>query len=309
MNRRDSLVGNALLFIAALIWGCAFVAQSMGMEHMGPFTFQVARSLLGAGVLLPLILLRRWQARRRGADPRLSPRQRRDLIIGGVLCGLLLAVATNLQQVALQYTTAGKAGFLTALYILMVPVAGVLRGRWPRPLLWLCIALAALGLYLLSVKDGFTIETADLMLILCAVVFTGHILLVDHFSPRVSGLQLSALQFLVSGLISVIPMLLLERPSIAGLTSGWIAIAYTGILSSGVAYTLQIIGQRRTTPTMASLIMSLESVFALLCGVLLLFERPSLRELLGSAIMFGAILLAQWAQMPPRVRHQETAVS
>ena len=199
-------------------------------------------------------------------------------------------------------TTAGKAGFLTALYILLVPLAGALGGRRPRPLMWLCIALAALGLYLLSVKEGFVIETADLLLILCAAVFTGHILLVDHFSPRVSGLQLSALQFLVAGAISLVPMLIAESPSWQGLRAGWIPVAYTGILSSGVAYTLQIIGQRRTSPTVASLIMSLESVFALLCGMLLLAERPSLRELTGCALMFAAILLAQRAQLPPRAR-------
>ncbi|MHC1786077.1 MAG: DMT family transporter [Christensenellales bacterium] len=302
MNRRESLIGNGLLFIAALIWGCAFVAQSLGMDYMGPFTFQVARSLLGAGVLLPVILLRRGALRRRGELRPATAEGKKALLRGGIACGLLLSVATNLQQVALQHTTAGKAGFLTALYILMVPLVGVLRGRRPRPLLWLCIALAALGLYLLSVREGFVIARADLLLILCAAVFTGHILLVDHFSPKVSGLQLSALQFLVSGLISAIPMLLFEQPRVSFILQGWVPVLYAGVLSSGVAYTLQIIGQRRTSPTMASLIMSLESVFALVAGVLVLGERPGGREILGSALMFLAILLAQWAQMPPRRR-------
>lgn len=299
--KRDALIGNSLLFIAALIWGCAFVAQSMGMEFMGPFTFQAVRSFIGVAVLMPAIALRNAWNRKRGNHVRPSRANKKDLLLGGLACGTLLTIAANLQQFALQYTTAGKAGFLTALYILLVPVAGMFAGRKPSPLIWLCILFAAFGLWLLSVKDGFSIALPDLLLILCALVFTGHILLVDHFSPKVSGLQLSSLQFLVAGVLSSILMLAFEQPKWQGIVSGWAPILYAGALSSGVAYTLQILGQRRTSPTISSLIMSLESVFALLAGMLILGEQPSLRELAGCAIMMAAIILAQWAQLPKRI--------
>jgi drug/metabolite transporter (DMT)-like permease len=296
--RRDSLLGSAYLALAALIWGCAFVAQSVGNEYVGPFTFQTTRSILGAATLAPIIWIRRRRARKRCTWRPLSPQSRRTLWLGGIACGVLLAVAINLQQVALLGASAGKAGFLTALYILFVPIFGAFVGKRPPPLLWFCVLMAAVGLYLLSVKEGFSIARADLLLILCAIVFTGHILVVDAVSPMVSGIQLSCLQFLVAGVLSAIPMLIFEQPSLSAILKGWLPITYTGVLSSGVAYTLQILGQRRTSPTMASLLMSLESVFAALAGLMILGERMAPRELLGCAIMFGAILLAQLAQVP-----------
>lgn len=298
--RKSSLVGNLMLAFAALIWGCAFVAQSVGMDYMGPFTFQTVRSLVGAASLLPLIVYRRHRARKAGGRVKLAPAQRRTLLLAGLLCGLVVAVGTNLQQYGLQFTTAGKAGFLTALYILLVPLAGYFMGKPPRPLLWLCIALAALGLYLLSVQEGFSIGLGDLLLILCAIVFTGHILLVDHFAPKVPGVELCSLQFLVSALVSAIPMLLFETPRWADILRGWLPILYAGLLSSGLGYSLQILGQRRTTPTMASLLMSLESVFAVLCGMLVLKQMLSAREAVGCVMMFTAILWAQWVQLPPK---------
>lgn len=291
--REGRLIGNLMLTCAALIWGCAFVAQSVGMDYMGPFTFQTVRSLVGALSLLPVIYLRR-----RAKPAPLAPRQKKILLWGGALCGLIVAVATGLQQVALIHSSAGKAGFLTALYIILVPLAGQLMGKKARPLLWLCVLIAAVGLYLLSIGEGFTIAPADLLLILCAFVFTGHILLVDHISPHVPGVELCAIQFLICGLISAVPMALFETPAVSQLRQGWIPILYAGVLSSGVAYTLQILGQKRTTPTMASLLMSLEAVFAVLCGMLVLGEMLSLRETIGCALMFAAILLAQRAQMP-----------
>lgn len=299
--KRSALIGNSFLFTAALIWGCAFVAQSMGMDFMGPYTFQAVRSFIGVAVLVPAIAVRNAWSKKRGNYVKPGHADRRVLLLGGLACGTLLSIASNLQQVALQYTTAGKAGFLTALYILLVPVAGMFAGRKTSPLIWLCILFAAFGLWLLSVKDGFSIALPDLLLILCALVFTGHILLVDHFSPKVSGLQLSSLQFLVAGILSSVMMLAFEQPKWQGIVSGWAPVLYAGALSSGVAYTLQILGQRRTSPTIASLIMSLESVFALLAGILILGEQPSLRELAGCAIMMAAIILAQWAQLPKRI--------
>lgn len=296
--KQGHLTGNLLLLLAALVWGCSFVAQSMGMDHVGPFTFQATRSLLGAASLMPIILLQNGHARRRGESGKLAPHTKKALLIGGILCGLVLTVAANLQQVALQETGAGKAGFLTTLYILFVPMAGMLLGKRPPLLLWVCIVIAGIGLYLLSVQAGFVIASADLMLIACAVVFTVHIMLVDHFSPKVPGVQLSCLQFLVVGLMSAVPALIMERPQMSDILGAWAPIAYAGVMSSGVGYTLQILGQRRTLPTVAALIMSLEAVFALLAGMLLLGERLTGREALGCALMFAAILLSQWAQAP-----------
>ena len=241
---KDSrLIGNLMLTGAALIWGCAFVAQSVGMDYMGPFTFQTVRSFIGALSLLPVIAFRRRSAARQGSSAALTTRERKTLLWGGALCGLIVAVATGLQQVALVHSSAGKAGFLTALYIILVPLAGHLMGRKARPLLWLCVLVAAAGLYLLTIRGGFTIAPSDLLLILCAVVFTGHILVVDHISPQVPGMELCALQFFICGLISAVPMLLFETPRLSQLTSGWLPLLYAGILSSGVAYTLQILGR------------------------------------------------------------------
>lgn len=287
-----------MLLTAALFWGLAFVAQYMGMDHIGPFTFQAVRSLVGAAFLAPIGLALAQKDKKAG-QPR-PAHYRRTLWLGGAICGVLLAVAMNLQQVALKESGAGKAGFLTALYILIVPVYGVFFGRRPRAALWLCILLAAVGLYLVSVKDGFTIARSDGLLILCAFVFAGHILVVDHLSPQVSGVQLSCIQFLVAGLLSAIPMFLVEQPALSPILMAWGPLLYTGIMSSGVAYTLQIIGQRRTTPIMASLIMSLEAVFALLGGMLLLGERMTGPEAIGCVLMFGATLLAQYVQLPPK---------
>jgi len=298
VKQQGHLTGNLLLLLAALVWGCSFVAQSVGMDHVGPFTFQATRSLLGAISLMPIIWLQNTRARRAGRDPKLNPQTKKALLWGGLLCGLVVTVAVNLQQYAMQDTGAGKAGFLTTLYILFVPVAGIVLGKRPPLLLWACIAIAGVGLYLLSVQQGFVIAPSDLMLIACAVVFTVHIMLVDHFSPRVPGVQLSCLQFLVVGVLSAVPALVFERPQMDDILRAWAPILYAGVMSSGVGYTLQILGQRRTLPTVAALIMSLEAVFALLAGMLLLGERLSTREAIGCALMFLAILLSQWAQAP-----------
>ena len=211
--------GNLLLLLASLIWGTAFVAQSVGMEHIGPFTFMAARSIIGALSLVPVILLQNARKKHLGQPLKMSAGSKRSLLRGGILCGLLLTVAANLQQAALLYTTTGKAGFLTALYILLVPISGIFMGRRVVPAVWLAIAVAAIGLYLLSVQSSLTINPADLLLIACAFVFTGHILAVDHYSPKVSGVALSCLQFLVAGLLSSVMMFLFESPSVPALLS------------------------------------------------------------------------------------------
>lgn len=298
--------GNLLLLLASFIWGFAFVAQSVGMEHIGPFTFMAVRSFIGSFALLPVLLVQHRRKKRLGLPTTLDPVQKRHLWRGGLFCGLLLTVAANLQQAALLYTTTGKAGFLTALYILLVPVAGLFMGRHPRPALWPAIGVAAIGLYLLSITSSFQINPADLLLIACAFVFTGHILAVDHYSPKVSGVALSCLQFLVTGILSSVLMFLFEKPTWANVLKSWLPLLYAGVLSSGVAYTLQIVGQRLTTPTMASLIMSAEAMFALLGGMLLLGETLTLREAIGCALMFVAILWAQLAQLPRKEKAIET---
>ena len=298
--------GNLLLLLASLIWGTAFVAQSVGMEYIGPFTFMAARSIIGALSLVPVILLQNARKKHLGQPLKMSAESKRSLLRGGILCGLLLTVAANLQQAALLYTTTGKAGFLTALYILLVPITGLFMGRRVLPAVWLAIAVAAIGLYLLSVQSSLTINLADLLLIACAFVFTGHILAVDHYSPKVSGVALSCLQFLVAGLLSSLMMFLFESPNLPALLSSALPLLYVGVLSSGVAYTLQIMGQRLTTPAVASLIMSGEAIFALVGGMLILGERMTGREALGSALMFIAIIGAQLAQITKKEKKLET---
>ncbi|NLE21136.1 MAG: DMT family transporter [Clostridiales bacterium] len=288
--------GSLMLLLAAVIWGSAFVAQSLGMEHIGPFTFQAVRSLLGAVALAPVILLSGRISKRKGDIP--SPEQRRLLRRGGLLCGLALFVAVNLQQFGLRDTTAGKAGFLTALYILIVPAYGLFLGHRPRPALWVSVLVAAAGLYLLSVTEQFTVRTGDLLLILCAFAFAAQIMLVDHYGVRVNGVKLCAAQFLVCGALSGVAMLLFERPAIGPVLDAAGPLLYAGVLSSGVAYTLQILAQRTTPPAVASLMMSLEAVFAVLAGMLVLGEQPTPREYAGSGLMFAAILIAQRAEGP-----------
>ena len=288
--------GSLMLLLAAVIWGSAFVAQSLGMEHIGPFTFQAVRSWLGAAALAPVIFLSGRLARKKGETP--SPEQRRLLRKGGLLCGLALFVAVNLQQFGLRETTAGKAGFLTALYILIVPVYGFFLGHRPKPALFVSVLVAAAGLYLLSVTERFTVQTGDLLLILCAFAFAAQIMLVDHFGVRVNGVKLCAAQFLVCGVLSGFAMLLFEQPATGPILAAAGPLLYAGVLSSGVAYTLQILAQRTTPPAVASLMMSLEAVFAVLAGMLVLGEQPTPREYAGSGLMFAAILIAQRAEVP-----------
>ncbi len=278
-----------LLLLAATIWGVAFVAQSVGMDYVKPFTFNGVRNLLGAVVLLPVIYFFNKKK-----SPEVKAKENpKTLWLGGLLCGLCLCAASSLQQIGLQYTTAGKAGFLTAMYIIIVPVIGLFLKKKCSPFVGISIVLATIGLYLLSIKDGFKIGTGDIYVILCAVVFSLHILIIDHFSPKCDGVKLSCIQFLVCGVICSVIALAVEKPEIAQILAAWMPIAYAGVLSSGVAYTLQIIGQKNMNPMVASLIMSLESVISVLAGWVLLHQALSARELIGCVIMFAAIVLAQ----------------
>ena len=282
---------SILLFLAAVIWGCAFVAQSVGMEYIEPFTFSTLRSFIGSVVLLPCI----WffgKQKNTGASG--QKEDKTVLLKCGLLCGILLFTAVNLQQIAILHTSVGKSGFLTALYIVIVPIIGVFTGKRPGKKLCLAVVCAVAGMYLLCMKSGsLTLEFADILLILCAVVFSLHIMTVDYYTRRVDGVKLSCIQFFVCGAISAVPMFLLENPSISAICTAWAPVLYTGVLSTGVAYTLQIVGQKGLNPVVASLLMSLESVVSALAGWLVLGQGLSARELTGCAVMFAAIILAQ----------------
>ena len=290
------LKNSLMLLLAATIWGVAFVAQSIGMEYVGAFTFNSVRSLIGAAVLLPVI----WLFNRNRSDSVQTAEEKKAsskiLITGGICCGILLCLATNFQQFGIKYTTVGKAGFITACYIVIVPILGIFLKKKCSPFIWAAVLLALCGLYLLCIKDGFSIGKGDILVLICAFLFSLHILTIDYFSPKTDGVKLSCIQFLVSGILSGIPALILEDPSLSSILTAWMPILYAGALSSGVAYTLQIIGQKDMNPTVASLILSLESCISVLAGWLILGQKLSSRELFGCLIMFGAIILAQLPQ-------------
>lgn len=280
---------NILLVLTALIWGCAFVAQSVGMDYVGPFTFNMARFLIGAIVLLPMIWFMDRQ-RKTGAEKGAG---QKTLIIGGICCGIALAVASTLQQWGILFTTVGKAGFITAMYIVIVPLLGIFIGKKVRPLIIGCVAIAVVGFYFLCMTESLRLGLGDFLVLLCAIAFSIHILVIDHFSPKVDGVKMSAIQFLTAAIISAVPTLLWEQPVFTEILQAWQPVLYAGVMSCGVAYTLQIIAQKNADPTVASLLLSLESVFSVLAGWVLLGQGLSLKELFGCVLIFCAIILAQ----------------
>ena len=283
--KKKQLGNSLLLLLTATIWGSAFVAQSVGMEHVGPFTFTFSRSIIGGIVLLPcILLLGKWK---KGFATKVE-------WIGGICCGIALCVASNFQQVGIQFTTVGKAGFITALYVVLVPIFGLFLKKRVPILIWGCVGLSVVGLYLLCMPTGaFTLALGDLLVLICAVLFTVHILVIDHFSPKGDGVVISCIQFFTCGILSGIPMLFFENPSVGSMLDAKWSILYAGVLSSGVAYTLQVVAQKNVNPTVASLIMCLESVVAVLAGWIVLGQDMSSREILGCVLMFVAIVLAQ----------------
>ena len=293
-----------MLILTAFIWGTAFVAQSVGMDHLGPFTFNGVRNLIGGAALLPCIfILERWNKKEQKKEPEQEvPGTQRDLITGGIACGLLLFAASSLQQIGLVYTSAGKAGFITAFYIVIVPVLGIFLHQKAGWKIWAAVAAALAGLYLLCITDGFSVNIGDFYVFLCALMFSVHILVIDHFAPKVDGVKMSCIQFFVCGIVSLIPMFLWEEPRIEGMILSWFPLLYAGVLSCGVAYTLQIVGQKNVNPTVASLLLSLESCFSVLAGWVILGERLSLREGAGCILMFAAIVLAQ---LPEKKKEEE----
>lgn len=287
---------NVMLLLAAFIWGCAFVAQSVGMEYVGPFTFNSVRNIIGSLVLVPVIFLMDGLKKKGGmSEEELRQRRgdNRTLLTGGICCGLILAVASSLQQFGLMFTTVGKAGFITAMYIVLVPILNIFIGKRIRPLILFCVAVSVAGLYFLCMTEKLSLGIGDLFVLVCAFVFSLHIMTIDHFSPLVDGVRMSAIQFLTCGIVCAVPMLLFEHPDFSAVLTAWMPILYTGVMSSGVGYTLQILGQRDADPTVASLLMSLESVFSVLAGWVLLGQTLSLREMFGCVLMFAAIILAQ----------------
>lgn len=286
-------LGSALmLLLAAFIWGIAFVAQKEGMNNVEPFTFNGIRSVLGAVALLPVIAVMNLK-NKNSAICKKQKNSGKILLISGILCGVILFAATSFQQVGLYFgADAGRSGFITALYIVLVPVVSIFFKKNPGLRVWLSVAIAFLGLILLCITESFTLNLGDLLVVMCAFCFTAHILVISHFSPMVDGVKLSCIQFFVCGICSLITMFIFETPSIDSILDAYIPILYTGILSSGVAYTLQIIGQKNLDPSVASILMSFESVFAVLAG-LIYGETLTALQALGCILMFGAIILTQ----------------
>lgn len=283
-----------ILFLTAFIWGTAFVAQSVGMDYLGPFSFNGIRSLVGGLALIPCIAVLDRVDRKSEEE-----KDRKTLIIGGICCGLCLFAASSLQQIGIQYTTVGKAGFITAFYIVLVPVLGIFLKKRIGWKVWVAVALSLAGLYFLCITEAFTIGKGDVYVFLCALIFSIHILVIDYFAPKTDGVKMSCIQFFVVGILSLPFIAAYESITLAAVVKSAAAILYAGVMSSGVGYTLQIIGQKNMNPAIASLILSLESSISVLAGWVILGQSLSVREGFGCVMMFAAIILAQ---IPDRVK-------
>ncbi len=295
VSKSKSFGASLLLMIAAFIWGTAFVAQSKGLEQIGNFTFLALRSYLAVVFLIPVSFFIYKNNKKKivdGAHNENKTFLSKSLLIGGLLCGVVLCLASASQQYGIVLSGVGKSGFLTTLYILIVPLLGLFLKRKVSPVLWLCIIIATLGMYFLCVTDVGGVSAGDLLLILCAFFFAVQILIVDHYVEKVDGVRLSLVQFFVTAVISTFAALAFEEISLEAIKNAWVSLFYAGVLSSGIAFTLQIVAQKNLNPTVASLIMSLESVFAALAGAFF-GERLSPNEILGCGLVFLAIILAQ----------------
>lgn len=308
--KTHKLRNTFFLFLTAMIWGAAFVAQSVSMDYIGPFTFICLRSVIGGLFLIPVIIVLdgiRKKSQNESADvvnsenilhieteekQRLSWKNK-QLIEGGIVCGIFLFFANCFQQTGIQYTTVGKAGFITTFYIIIVPLIGLFFKKYCGILTWISVVIALAGLYFLCITQKLTIQRGDALILCCSVLYAGQILAIDHYNPFVDGVKMSCIQFLTGGILGAVFMLLFENPSIAMILSAAGPILYTGIMSTGVGYTLQIVGQKGLNPTVAALILSLESVFSALSGYVFLHQVLTTRELIGCVLMFIAIVLAQ----------------
>ena len=308
--KTHKLRNTFFLFLTAMIWGAAFVAQSVSMDYIGPFTFICLRSVIGGLFLIPVIIVLdgiRKKSQNESADvvnsenilhieteekQRLSWKNK-QLIEGGIVCVIFLFFANCFQQTGIQYTTVGKAGFITTFYIIIVPLIGLFFKKYCGILTWIGVVIALAGLYFLCITQKLTIQRGDALILCCSVLYAGQILAIDHYNPFVDGVKMSCIQFLTGGILGAVFMLLFENPSIAMILSAAGPILYTGIMSTGVGYTLQIVGQKGLNPTVAALILSLESVFSALSGYVFLHQVLTTRELIGCVLMFIAIVLAQ----------------
>lgn len=306
--RSKTIRNSMLLFLTACIWGLAFVSQSKGMEAMGPYTFNGVRCLLGAAAVFPLVLVQIHKEKEREEQGETigGKNGRHTILTGGLFCGLAYTAGTTLQQIGILHTTVGKAGFITTLYIIFVPILGIFLKRKVSGVVWIGAAMAALGLYLLCMEESFSLTTGDTFIMLCALAFAVHIMIIDYYSPKTAGVYLSCIQLFVCGVISLVLAFLLEAPSFSQLKEGMVSLLYAGIMSCGVGYTLQIIGQKGMHPAVASLILSMESVIATVSaflaykvGFLKTDQSMTGRQIIGCAIVLAAVLLVQ---MPVRAK-------
>ena len=281
-----------LLFITASIWGSAFIAQSLGMDHVSPFTFTFVRTLIGALFLLPLIPILKALYKNKVKEKSYN---KKDLLLGSLCCGLCLITGESFQQFGLLTTDAGKAGFITSMYIIFVPIVSIFLGKKINRFIWIGVILSAIGLYMLCIKQDLSIERGDFLIFLCAIAFAIHILVIDHFVKKVDAVALSCGQFFMASIMGLILLLIFDRQDLSydDFIAALPAMAYAGIMSNGIAYTLQIVGQRGLNPTIATLIMSLESVMAVIFGVIFLQESLMQKEIIGCVLMFSAVIIAQ----------------
>jgi len=292
--------GIALLICATFIWGGAFVAQSVGMRHMGALTFNAVRFLIGGVFVFAFVLF--FAPVREKNSLSASGRDSRRLVQGGIACGVILFVSATFQQVGIYYTTVGKAGFITALYILFVPILSISLGRKVSSSVFVCVAIAMVGMYLLCINERLTLGKGDIYVFVSAVTAAAHILLIGYFSPLTDSVKLACIQFFVCGVFSAIGAYIFEPIDLAAIVNGWAPLLYAGVLSCGVAYTFQAVGQKIIDPVVASLIFSLEAVFAVFSGWLVLGERLSAREISGCILIFIALVMAQSPRLFTRMR-------
>ncbi len=300
--KKTQFKGVFMLFLTAFIWGSSFVAQSLGMESVESFTFNGIRTLFGAATLLPYIIVRDIVSIKKHGKPSKEKlkNETKHILIGGSAMGIALCVASNFQQYAFSYPdhSAGKIAFITAFYMFFVPLIGIFLKKRVPTLTWCSVAIGTIGLYLLCVgEEGFSsITKSDIFSLICAICYAVHILVIERFASKTDAVKLSFTQFTVSGIITCIIMFITETPTISSINESILPLLYSGIMSCGLAYTFQIIGQKYTESTVASLIMCLESVFGVICGALILHEQLTARELIGCIVMFGAIILSQFSE-------------
>ena len=290
MNKKKSFLGSSILLVTAIIWGSAFVAQSKGMDYLGPFSFNGIRSII-AIIFLSIVLL--CIIIKNKKNPEFKLFKNRKALLGSIFCGIALMFSTSTQQIGISMTSVGKSGFITSLYIILVPILGLLLKKKVPIKIWFCVGIVLVGLYLLCIKNSVKIEIGDIFLLLSAFGFAVQILIVDNISQDINTILLSIIQLSAVAILSLFPICIIEQPSISNTLNAMPYLLFAGVLSSGIAYTLQIVGQKYTTPVVASLIMSLESVFAAITGWLFLNEILSLNETIGCILIFIAIIISQ----------------